>query len=158
MEFTGVHHVGITVRSLDDSLEWFESALDLRPDFIAEGRAGDLSRHVGVPNAEIVIAFISVGNTRIELLQYRNARAESYVLSNADVGASHVCFEVDDIERAYEILRGRGVVFNAAPTRNQSGPMTGGWFAYFRTPDGLSMELLQSASTDDSAGEPDSAP
>lgn len=143
-----VHHIGIPVRDLDRSLEFYKGlAAAVDPDSIIEfevwGEA--LSAHVGLADAEIRIAFLPVGNNNIELLQYRNPSGRADVRANCDIGSVHVCFEVEDINAAYEALTERGVAFAAPPFTYgpEYGRIEGFTFAYFKDPDGTQLELLQ---------------
>jgi catechol 2,3-dioxygenase-like lactoylglutathione lyase family enzyme len=143
-----VHHIGIPVRDLDRSLEFYKGLAGVvDPESIIEfdvwGEA--LSAHVGLPDAEIRIAFLPVGNNNIELLQYRNPIGRATERANCDIGSVHVCFEVGDIAAAYEELTAQGVEFSAPPFTYgpEYGAIEGFTFAYFRDPDGTQLELLQ---------------
>jgi catechol 2,3-dioxygenase-like lactoylglutathione lyase family enzyme len=54
----------------------------------------------------------------------------------------HICFEVDDIDRVYELLTARGVPFSIEPTV-QRGAIEGHRCCYFRDPDGIQLEIWQ---------------
>lgn len=145
--FGDVHHVGITVRDLEESLQWYERVFGVQREFIAEGSGPDLSRAVGVPDADLRFAFLRFGSCVVELLCYSNDRQESFDRSNADVGSAHVCIDVPDLQQAYEELQAKGVEFLAPPLPIDDGPLAGCAFAYFTDPNGVTLELFQSAAS-----------
>ncbi len=141
--FGDMHHVGITVRDLEESLQWYERVFGVQPEFIAHGSGPELSEAVGVPAADLRFAFLRFGSCVIELLCYDNDRQDTFDRSNADVGSAHVCIEVPNLQKAYDDLRGKGVDFLAPPLHIDDGPLAGGSFVYFKDPNGVTLELSQ---------------
>ena len=141
--FGDVHHVGITVRDLEESLQWYERIFDVKPEFIAEGTGPDLARAVGVPDVNLRFAFLRFGSCILELLHYDNERQETFDRSNADVGSAHVCIEVPDLQKAYADLQAKGIEFLAPPLHIDDGPLAGGAFVYFKDPNGVTLEVSQ---------------
>jgi catechol 2,3-dioxygenase-like lactoylglutathione lyase family enzyme len=137
-----LHHVGITVRDLEESLQWYERVLDVKHEFIAHGSGPALSTAVGVPDADLRFAFLRLGSCVVELLSYANERQETFDRSNADVGSAHVCIEVPDVQAAYEDLLAKGVECLAPPLRIDDGPLEGCSWVYFLDPNGVTLELL----------------
>ena len=140
-----LHHVGITVRDMEESLQWYEGVLGVTPEFVAHGSGSDLSKAVGVPDCNLRFAFLRFGSCVVELLHYENDREDTFDRSNADVGSAHVCIDVPDLQKAYENLQAKGVEFLAPPLAIDEGPLEGCAFAYFRDPNGVTLELFQSA-------------
>jgi catechol 2,3-dioxygenase-like lactoylglutathione lyase family enzyme len=140
-----LHHVGITVRDMDESLDWYTRTFDTTCEFRATSSGPELSTAVGVPDAQLELAFLRFGSSSIELLRYSNPRQESNERSNADVGATHVCLHVDDIRTTYETMLARGVDFLAEPLLIDEGPLAGCSFVYFKDPNGVTLELFQVA-------------
>lgn len=144
MAVHGVNHIGIPVRDLDATVSWYREMLGIEPTFGQQGNSGpDVEKVVQVEGAVIDMAFCVLGNTCVEFLQYREPRGEDFTLRNCDVGAIHICFEVDDVQAMYEDLVSRGVEFSTPPGLIPDGPMKGITFAYFRDPQGLQLELFQ---------------
>jgi catechol 2,3-dioxygenase-like lactoylglutathione lyase family enzyme len=96
-----LHHVGITVRDLEESLAWYEHVFGVSREFIAEGSGPELSAGVNVPDAKLRSAFLRFHDVVVELLCYDNPREEHNRRSNADVGSAHVCIDVPDIANSY---------------------------------------------------------
>jgi catechol 2,3-dioxygenase-like lactoylglutathione lyase family enzyme len=141
--FGDMHHVGITVRDLEESLAWYEQTFGVRREFVAQGSGPDLSTAVGVPDAQLSFAFLRFGSCVVELLCYDNPREDTYSRSNADVGSAHICIDVPDLRAAYDDLSSRGVEFLAPPLLIDDGPLEGCSFAYFRDPNGVTLELFE---------------
>ena len=76
MEITGMHHIGLTVASLERSLAYYKEMFGLEPEFVATGDGDDLSRAVGVPGAKLTFAFLRVGAGTVELIEYRQRKAD----------------------------------------------------------------------------------
>lgn len=139
----GLHHVGVPVRSLERSLAWYRDVFDLEPTFVTRAEGPELSQTVQLERASLSFAFLELGNTVLELLEYQSPIGEDFSLRNCDVGAAHVCFEVEDIDRVYARLSKKGVEFNIGPTKVQGGVLEGDRYCYFRDPDGIQLELWE---------------
>jgi len=138
-----VHHVGITVRDLEESLQWYERVFGVEREFVAHGAGPELGEAVGVPDADLSFAFLRFGSCVVELLCYANRRQDTFDRSNADVGSTHVCIEVPDLQQAYDDLVAKGIAFLAPPLHIDDGPLAGGAFVYFKDPNGVTLELSQ---------------
>jgi catechol 2,3-dioxygenase-like lactoylglutathione lyase family enzyme len=139
----GLDHVGVTVRSLERSLGFYERILGITPECIFESAGPDMARGVGIPDAAARIAMLQVGNTRIELLEYTNPRGRDFDGHNNDVGSPHVCLQVTDIWVAYKELAEKGATFTSPPSRITGGPLDGCSWCYFEDPDGVTLELFE---------------
>jgi len=144
----GVHHVGIPVRSIDRSLKWYGELFGLDPDFIEVDEGPEASQVVQLENAVMRFAFLPVANTIIELLEYQHPVGREYDRRNCDVGAIHLCMEVDDIAHVHRVLTERGVDFSTEPVEILNGALTGQSCCYFQDPDGIQLELWQRARLD----------
>lgn len=140
-----MHHVGITVRDPEASLQWYERMFGLTREFVAHGSGPELSTAVGVPDAHLSFAFLRFGSCVLELLCYNNERDDSFTRTNADVGSTHVCIDVPDLQMVHHDLVAKGVVFLAPPLLITEGPLEGCSFVYFKDPNGVTLELFQSA-------------
>ena len=146
VRITGLNHVGIPVRSMAASVEWYRDVLGVEPTFVQKADPGvDLDAAVQLDGARLDYAFVDLGNTRIEFLEYQNPRGADFELRNCDVGAVHICFQVDDMDAAYERLVAKGAAVNGPPSLIDSGPLEGWQFCYFRDPDGIQLEVISVA-------------
>lgn len=139
----GIQHIGVPVKDLQRSLAFYKETLQLEPEFVHTAEGEQLSRSTGVPNSSLTLAFLQLGNTYLELLEYHTPRNETYDKMNCDVGAVHICFEVDDIDASYRELLAKDVEFYSEPIVIDSGPLEGYRFCYFKDPDGMTLEFFQ---------------
>jgi len=145
----GIHHVGVPVRSMERSLAWYRDVFGLEPTAVIESEGEDTSRAVQLEDAKVTAAFLNVGNTVLELLEYRNPIGEDfrvddgYRMRNCDVGCIHIALQVDDIASAHATLVAKGADFSSPPAEIPDGELAGIKFAYFRDPDGVQFELFE---------------
>jgi catechol 2,3-dioxygenase-like lactoylglutathione lyase family enzyme len=66
-------------------------------------------------------------------------------LQNYYVGASHVCFVVDDLDAEHKRLAAAGVRFNSPPVEIVRDGKLVGRALYMFDPDGITVELDQPA-------------
>ena len=143
MNVHGVNHVGVTVPDVAATVAWYREMFEIEPAFYIQGSGPNVEAAVEVEGAQISAAFFLFGNTGVEFLEYVQPRGRAFDLRNCDIGASHVCFQVDDIQETYERLSGKGVHFNSAPEHALEGPLIGTTYVYFRDLNGLQLELFQ---------------
>ncbi|MGO1543272.1 MAG: VOC family protein [Gulosibacter sp.] len=145
MSFTveGIHHVGITVRDIKRSFEWYQLMFGLVPGPINHNSGPDLEAGVQVEGAQLDYSMIEIGALRIEFLEYKEPEGRDFNLQNSDIGATHICFQVDDMDAAYNSLTSKGAVFSAPPVALIDGSLAGSKWAYLRDPDGIQLELWQ---------------
>jgi catechol 2,3-dioxygenase-like lactoylglutathione lyase family enzyme len=144
----GMHHVGITVRDLDASIRFYHDVLGLAflnepsPWFEDPG----LGPAVGVPGAALRQVSLQLGDTMLELLQYKSPPSEtSRPLGSNSFGASHVAFRVDDIRAKKAELEAKGIEFYSDVNTVDEGVLAGWRWVYFDDPDGYPLELVEVA-------------
>ena len=144
----GLHHVGITVKDLDASIRFYHDVLGLQfsnePSPWFEGE--ELGKAVGVPGAALRQVSLLLGDTTLELLEYKSPPSETTSRSSrTTVGASHVAFLVDDIEAKKAELEAQGIEFYSAVNVVDEGVLAGWRWVYFDDPDGYPLELVEVA-------------
>jgi catechol 2,3-dioxygenase-like lactoylglutathione lyase family enzyme len=144
----GLHHVGITVKDLDASIRFYHDVLGLEfsnePSPWFEGE--ELGRGVGVPGAALRQVSLRLGDSTLELLEYRSPASETLrPLASNSLGASHVAFLVDDIEARKAELEAAGITFNSDVNVVDEGVLAGWRWVYFADPDGYPLELVEIA-------------
>ncbi len=94
-----ISHIGIAVKDLNDALKLYKEALHLEVEGFEE-----------VKDQKVKIAFIPVGETRIELLESTDPEGPiAKFIAKRGEGIHHIAFEVDGIERALQELKGSEV-------------------------------------------------
>ena len=144
---SGIHHIGLTVRDIKRSFEWYTKMFDLFPGPVNRGSGEALSDALQVKDAELEFSMVAIGGTRIEFLQYLNPVGKDFDRTNGDVGSTHICIQVSDMDAAYAELQAKGAVFNAPPITLTDGDLVGSQWAYFRDPDGIQLEIWESPAT-----------
>jgi catechol 2,3-dioxygenase-like lactoylglutathione lyase family enzyme len=139
-----VNHVGLTVSSLDRSLAFYRDAVGLDVVLEQEKQGGYLSAITLYPGAHVRMAQLAArGGTRIELFEYLEPHGCARPHEPADVGITHLCLLVDDIQDARRRLVDAGAEAFSDPVPIDTGANAGGWDLYVRDPDGIVLELFQ---------------
>ena len=123
--FKKIDHVEITPSNLDRTILFFTEIFG----FVVKMR-----KKVDSPGLDEV-AFLELGNTVLELVAVKNPAPPSSV---PQVGYRMMAIEVEDMDKAIEYLKGKGVEVSMAPV--SLGPSKR---AEIKDPDGLSIELRQ---------------
>ena len=136
-----LHHVGITVKDLDASIRFYHDVLGLQ--FSNEPSpwfdAPELGPAVGVPGAALRQVSLLLGDTTLELLEYKSPPSEtSEPLRSNNVGASHVAAKKAELET-------KGISFYSDVNVVDEGVLAGWRWVYFEDPDGYPLELVQVA-------------
>jgi catechol 2,3-dioxygenase-like lactoylglutathione lyase family enzyme len=144
----GMHHVGITVRDLDASIRFYHDVLGLpfsnEPSPWFDGP--ELGPAVGVPGAGLRQVSLLLGDTTLELLEYKSPPSETtQPLPSNNIGASHVAFLVDDIHETVAELKAKGIEFFSDVNAVDEGVLAGWRWVYFADPDGYPLELVEVA-------------
>jgi methylmalonyl-CoA epimerase len=125
-------HVGIAVRSIDESLRFWELALGLE----LEGREA-------VPTEGVDVAFLPVGRSRLELLQATSTDSPvARFVDKRGPGIHHLTFEVDDIVTTLDRLAGVGIeLLDRVPRTGAGGTRVA--FVHPRATGGVLVELVE---------------
>jgi catechol 2,3-dioxygenase-like lactoylglutathione lyase family enzyme len=140
------HHTGYTVSDLDRSVAFYRDLLGCEVIATQEKQGGYLAAIVGYPDAHVRMAHLRLpdGEHVLELFEYLAPAGSRADVEPRNVGASHLCLVVDDLQALYERLRERGVdSFVSPPVEVDTGINTGGHGLYLRDPDGITVELFQ---------------
>ena len=131
--FGRVHHVAVVVRDLEAALGFYRDILGLPLDVVQE-----------VPTDRVRIAFLSVGESKIELVSPTDeTTGVARFLANKGEGFHHVCLEVADLAAELTRLGIEGVeLIDSAPRRGAEGPVA---FIHPRSCHGVLVELIEAA-------------
>jgi catechol 2,3-dioxygenase-like lactoylglutathione lyase family enzyme len=142
-----VDHTGITVSSLQKSLDFWVRVLGFRHLYTWHFETGVFMEHlVGVKDASTVLAMVQGYGHQIELLEYRAPNDRTMFKPRAcDVGSVHIAMYVDDIDALIARVKEAGWHAVGSPPRIEGGDRDGWKLAYIRDPDGVTLEFLQPA-------------
>ncbi|WP_096434743.1 methylmalonyl-CoA epimerase [Alteribacter populi] len=108
----GVDHIGIAVHSIEDALRFYADHLHLKVEAETE-----------VPSEGVKVAFIPVGNTKLELLEplTRDSPVAKFLEKKGE-GIHHIAFSTHSLEDRIEQLKREGVpVLNEEPKVGAGG-------------------------------------
>ena len=126
-----VHHVALIVTSIDASLRLWREALGL-----------DLETVMDIPDDRVRIAFLRVGESKIELVEPTDdTTGVARFLESKGEGFHHVCFEVRALAETLARLAGDGIeLIDAEPRPGAEGPVA---FLHPRSCHGVLVELIE---------------
>jgi catechol 2,3-dioxygenase-like lactoylglutathione lyase family enzyme len=142
-----IHHVGLTVRNLADSIEFYEKFLDCHVIWKRETDAAYLAEIVGYPEVLIRQAQLSTPGSGLvlELFEYLQPLSTEAPLEPRMIGNPHICFVVDELRPIYHSMVENGAEPVSGPVYIDSGVNVGGLSAYVRDPSGIVLELFELA-------------
>jgi methylmalonyl-CoA epimerase len=126
-----IHHVALIVRSIDAALGLWRDALAL-----------ELQTVMDIPSDGVRIAFLGVGESKIELVEPTDdTTGVARFLESRGEGFHHVCFEVPNLAEALMRLEIDGIeLIDSAPRRGAEGPVA---FLHPRSGHGVLIELIE---------------
>ncbi|HVG50382.1 MAG TPA: methylmalonyl-CoA epimerase [Xanthobacteraceae bacterium] len=94
-----LNHVAIAVRDIVAASRVYRDTL-----------SADVSKPVSLPEHGVTTVFVTLPNTKIELLEPlgENSPIAKFLERNVDGGIHHICYEVDDILAARDQLTSKG--------------------------------------------------
>ncbi len=125
-----ISHLGIAVKDLDESRDFYRSVFGL-------GSSDPITSEDGTMKASLV----EIGGTIIELLQpVGNEGVMAKFLEKRGEGFHHICYEVDDITVEIEQLLARGMEVLGTPREGVEGLAV---FLHPRGTHGVLVELVE---------------
>jgi methylmalonyl-CoA epimerase len=129
--FSRVHHVAVVVRDIESSLGFYRDTLGLPVGLL-----------LPIPTDEVVIAFLDIGQSKIELVQPTSlSTGVARFLEKKGEGFHHVCFETPDVDATLAELAAAGVeLIDERARRGAEGPVA---FLHPRSCSGVLVELIE---------------
>ncbi|MEO5918745.1 MAG: methylmalonyl-CoA epimerase [Candidatus Limnocylindrales bacterium] len=126
-----IHHVALIVSSIEAALGLWRDMLGL-----------ELESVLDIPQDRVRIAFLGVGESRIELVEPTDdTTGVARFLASKGEGFHHVCFEVDDLAETLLRLGIDGLeLIDSAARRGAEGPVA---FLHPRSCGGVLVELIE---------------
>lgn len=126
-----IHHVALVVQSIDEALPLYTDLLGLSLETVTD-----------VPNDRVRIAFLSVGESKVELVEPTDeTTGVARFLASRGEGFHHVCYEVANLSEELTRLAIEGVeLIDTAPRRGAEGPVA---FLHPRSGHGVLTELIE---------------
>jgi len=100
MELTSIEHIGIAVKNLEESIEFYENILGLKCYAVEE-----------VKDQKVKTAFFNVGQTKIELLETTDPDGPiAKFIEKRGEGIHHIAFKTDDIKSSLKELKEKNII------------------------------------------------
>ena len=94
-----VDHIGIAVKNLDETLKFYEDILGMKC----------VEKEV-VEDQKVKVAFLPIGDTEVELLESTDEDGPiAKFIEKKGEGIQHIAYKVDDIEKAIEEFKEKGI-------------------------------------------------
>lgn len=141
---TGMHHTGIVVEDLQRMVRFYAEDLGLRVLSELDSVAPPEGNHTGIPSARRKLVFLgwTEDKHQIELVHYLDPPADEGHFDKHVLGATHICFNVEDIQSVYKVLSGKGVAFLTEPKFSPSPDGEIG-VVYAQDPEANWLEFVQ---------------
>jgi methylmalonyl-CoA/ethylmalonyl-CoA epimerase len=127
-----IEHIGIAVSDINDSNKLFEKI------FGKENYKSEIIESEGVTTS-----FFQIGKSKIELVSANNSESpiNKYLQKNRE-GMHHIAFEVEDIVKEMERLKGEGIrLLNDTPKKGADNKII--CFLHPKDTNGVLIELCQ---------------
>ncbi|MCI0487468.1 MAG: methylmalonyl-CoA epimerase [Blastocatellia bacterium] len=131
-----IDHLGIAVRSIEDSSKFYLDAFGLE---IAETET--------IEDQGVHVALLPVGESRIELLEpISDDTTVGRFIRKRGEGLHHICYEVEDLQSKIDRFKAHGVrVLDGYPRRGAEGKLVA--FLHPASASGVLVELVEKART-----------
>lgn len=132
MKPTVIDHIGVAVKSIDESLKFWEGALGVKCEGVEE-----------VAEQKVKTAFLPIKDTEIELLEGTSPDSSvAKFIEKKGEGMHHMAIRVDDIEAALADLKAKGVrLIDEKPRCGAGGAKIA--FVHPKSTGGILLELSQ---------------
>ena len=110
---TKIDHIAIAVQNLESALETFRNVI---------GCAGEAIRIEEVASEKVRVAFMTIGETKIELLEPLSDESPiaKFIAKNGD-GMHHIALQTDDINKETERLESLNIKPLSLPKEGAGG-------------------------------------
>jgi methylmalonyl-CoA epimerase len=127
-----IDHIAIAVRSIEETLAFYEQSLGLKVSHIDTE-----------PGQQVVVAFLPVGESKVELVEPIGPEgAVARFMQKRGEGIHHICFEVTDLEAMLRQLEAQGVeLIDRQPYISTGGKKIA--FIHPRSAHGVLIELYE---------------
>ena len=125
-------HIGIAVSDMEESLKLYTDLLGMK-----------LQGTETVEEQKVKVAFLPVGDTEVELLESTDAYGPvAKFIESKGQGIQHLAFKVDDIEKALEMCKERGIrLIDEKPRYGAGGARIA--FLHPKATNGVLIELCE---------------
>ncbi len=138
-------HTGFVVRDIEESVRFYSDILGMRIAGRTERQGEFVEQVLAFPGAHIKGGFVDMGEGhQLELIQYLSPQSGTGGVERNDLGAAHLAFFVEDIDRFYANTSQKGLRYNNPPASmlGDDGKLTRK-ACYAQDPDGNWLEFVE---------------
>ena len=138
-------HTGFVVKDIEASIKFYADVLGMRIAGRTEREGEFVEQVLAFPGAHIKGGFVDMGEGhQLELIQYLSPASGENRLQRNDLGASHLAFFVEDLDKFYEDTSRKGIKYNNLPAAmvDENGKLSRK-AAYAQDPDGNWLEFVE---------------
>ena len=137
-----LYHVGLTISDLDRSIAFYRDAVGMALEYRSAVASEAFDKLIAIDGIRIDFAYLTLGDFRLQLIEYVNGGGEKLGLGHNKVGNPHISLWVDDVEGQYARLHALGVDITSEILTQESADICARTF-YFADPDGVQIEFCQ---------------
>ena len=112
---TGHNHTSFTVSNRERSVAFYTDVIGFTVDRIYELKGDAIEQITAIPNIRLKMAHLTLGDFRLELIEYLEPKGQRPGLPTSNVGVAHIAFTTPNVQKAYETMKANGVTFKGAP-------------------------------------------
>jgi len=126
---------------MENSLKFYRDQLGLKIIKDMDEQGNYLDNMLSLNNVHVRTVKLSANEntTLVELLQFESHN-DNEIRNFYTIGASHVAFTVDNLEKLYMDLSEKNIKFNAPPQKSPDGLVK---VTFCKDPDGTPIELVE---------------
>jgi glyoxylase I family protein len=142
---TSFNHSGVVVEDLDAVLGFYVGLLGLEVVRELDSIAPPTGDHTGIPGARRKLVFVGVPGRDhlLELVHYFDPPSPDGHLERYQLGAAHVCFNVEGLEKLHADLSSSGVPFVTPPIFRETPDGGRAGVCYAQDPEGNWVEFIE---------------
>jgi len=111
MKLDRIEHIGIAVKDVNEASKFYKDVFECT-----------ISDVIDVPDRKLRIAFTDIGGVKLEfLMPTDNESVIAKFIDKRGEGIHHICFEVEDVEKAASELTDKGVQLVDKPRMGPEG-------------------------------------
>lgn len=111
MKLDKIEHIGIAVKDIGEAAKFYEDVLGCH-----------VSEEIDIPERKLRIAFIDVSGVKLEFLMPKDEESVlAKFIDKRGEGIHHICFQVDDVEKAAVELAEKGTELVDRPRTGAEG-------------------------------------
>ena len=112
MDLNKIEHIGIAVKSIDESLKYYEGVLGLKCYAVEE-----------VTEQKVKTAFLKIGDIKLELLEATSDDSPiAKFIEKRGEGVQHIAFAVNEIEKVLSEVKEKGIrLIDEKPRKGAEG-------------------------------------